>query len=155
MKFSDQAEKRIEEIFTRYPTRRAALLPLLWIAQEEFGWVSPEAMELVAEKLDLSPAHVYGVVTFYTMLHRTPIGRYHLQVCRTLPCALMGCEKIWTHLKKRLEIQEGETTQDGKFTLSSVECIASCGTGPVVMVNDRYHEGLTPEKLDRLLEALK
>lgn len=154
MKFSDQSETRIQEALKRYPASRAALLPVLWIAQEEFGWISPEVMELVAKRLDLSPAHVYGVATFYTMFHKKPVGKYHLQVCRTLPCALMGCDLLRTHLKEKLGIEEGETTADGRFTLTTVECLASCGTGPAMRVNEKYYEGLTVEKVDEILETL-
>jgi NADH-quinone oxidoreductase subunit E len=155
MKFNEKSQKRIDEVLQRYPNKQAALLPLLWVAQEEFGWISPEAMELVAKTLDISPAHVYGVVTFYTMYHQKPVGRHHLQVCRTLSCAMMGADKILCHLKDRLRISEGETTPDGRFTLSTVECLASCGTAPAVQVNRTYHESLTTEKVDQLLETLK
>ena len=152
--FNETRKNEIEHILKRYPTKQAALLPVLWIAQEEFGWVSDEVIGLVAKELDLSPAHVFGVVTFYTMYHRRPVGRYHLQVCRTLPCALMGCDKILSHLKERLSVGEGETTSDQKFTLSTVECLASCGTAPAVRINERYYENLTTETVDKILEEL-
>ncbi len=155
MKFSEPSEQKIQELLKRYPTPRAAILPVFWIAQEEFGWISPEAMELIAQRLDLSPAHVYGVATFYSMLYKQPVGKYHLQLCRTLPCALMGCDSIIGHLKKRLEIGDGETSPDKKFTLTTVECLASCGTGPAMMVNAKYYENLTVEKVDQILEKLK
>lgn len=155
IRFTEASEQKIQEALTRYPTRQAALLPVFWIAQEQFGWISPEVMELIAKRLDLSPAHVYGVATFYTMLHKKPVGKYHLQLCRTLPCALMGCDSIIGHLKKRLGIEDGETTEDKKFTLTTVECLASCGTGPAMMVNEKYYEGLTLEKVDEILEELK
>lgn len=153
--FSAGSEKKIDETLQLYPTRQAALLPVLWIAQGQFGWISEEVIGLVARRLDLSPAHVYGVVTFYTMFHRKPVGRHHIQLCRTLPCALMGCEGIRQQLKERLGIGEGETTPDGRFTLSTVECLASCGTGPMMRVNELYYEDLTPAKLDKILEELK
>ncbi|MBI2981619.1 MAG: NADH-quinone oxidoreductase subunit NuoE [Deltaproteobacteria bacterium] len=155
MKFSEQSESKIKEALTHYPSRQAAILPVFWIAQAEFGWISPEVMELIAMRLDLSPAHVYGVATFYSMLYKKPVGRYHLQVCRTLPCALMGCDLIIGHLKKRLGIDDGETTEDKKFTLTTVECIASCGTGPSIMVNEKYYENITVEKLDEILKRLE
>ncbi len=153
--FSEQSEQKIQEALKHYPTRQAALLPVFWIAQEQFGWLSNEVMELIARRLDLSPAHVYGVATFYTMLLKEPVGKYHLQVCRTLPCALMGCDSIIGHLKERLGIEEGQTTPDKKFTLTTVECLASCGTGPAMMVNERYYEGLTVEKVDEILGNLR
>ncbi len=153
--FSEISKKEIEEILNHYPTKQAALLPVLWVAQEQFGWISEGVMDLVAQTLDISPAHVYGVVTFYTMYYRKPVGRCHIQVCRTLPCALMGAESILEHLEKKLGIKEGETTPDGQFTLSTVECLASCGTAPMLRLNEEYRENLTPEKIDQLLAALK
>lgn len=155
LKFSAESQSKIEEVLQHYPTKQAALLPVLWIAQEQFGWISEEVMGLIARQLELSPAHVYGVVTFYTLYHRTPVGRHHLQICRTLPCALMGSDEIFDHLKKKLQIGEDETTSDGRFTLSTVECLASCGTAPCIRLNEAYHENLTPEKLDEILERLK
>lgn len=150
--FNDASEREIEQILTRYPTKQAALLPVLWVAEKEFGWISPEVMELVARRLEVSPAHVYGVVTFYTMYSQEPPARYHLQVCQTLPCAMMGCDQITAHLEKRLGIQAGETTKDRRFKLSRVECLASCGTAPAMRVNETYHENLTVEELDRLID---
>ena len=155
IKFSEHSSAEIQEILKRYPAKQAALLPVLWIAQGEFGWISEEVMGLVARTLDLSPAHVYGVVTFYTIYLRRPPAKYEVQVCRTLPCSLMGCGRILDHLKARLGIEVGETTGDGRFALSTVECLASCDTGPVVRLNGAYHENLTPEKVDELLEGLK
>lgn len=155
VEFSEETEKEIEKILDRYPTKQAALLPVLWCAHREFGQISPEVIDLVAKRLALSPAHVYGVVTFYTMYQTKPVGKYHLQVCRTLPCALMGCDRIIDHLKERLGIEEGKTTKDQWFTLSTVECLASCGTGPAMMVNEKYYEHLTEDEVDRLLAKLK
>jgi NADH-quinone oxidoreductase subunit E len=154
-KFSDQSASAIRDILKRYPTKQAALLPVLWVAQAQFGWISEEVMQLVAQTLDISPAHVYGVVTFYTMYQRQPVGKYHLQLCRTLSCAMMGGEALLGHLKEKLKIEEGGTTPDGKFTLSLVECLASCGTAPAMRVNETYHENLTVEKVDQVLEKLK
>lgn len=153
--FSAQNKEAIAKILERYPTKQAALLPVLWVAQNQFGWISEEVMQLVARTLAISPAHVYGVVTFYTMYQRQPVGKYHLQLCRTLSCAMMGGESLLGHLKEKLQIQEGETTPDGRFTLSLVECLASCGTAPAMRINETYHENLTPEKVDGILEKLK
>ena len=153
--FSEQSEAKIQETLKHYPTRQAALLPVFWIAQREFGWISSEVMELIAKRLDLSPAHVYGVATFYTMLHKKPVGKYHLQVCRTLPCALLGCDSLIGRLKQKLGIGDGETTPNGRFTLTTVECLASCGTGPAMMVNEKYYEELTVERVDEILGELK
>lgn len=155
MEFSAENKKKFEEILTHYPTKQAALLPTLWMAQEEFGYISQDAMEYVASLLDLSPAHVYGVTTFYTMFHLKPPGKYNIQVCRTLSCALVGFETILEYIKRRLGVDENETTSDGKFSLCTVECLGSCGTGPMMMVNEKYYENLTAEKVDRILESLK
>lgn len=153
--WTQENKKEIEEILARYPTRQAALLPVLHVAQKEFGWISPEAMELVAQELNLSTAHVYGVVTFYTMYNRQPVGKYHLQVCRTLSCAMMGSQKITDYLKKKLGIELGQTTGDKRFTLSEVECLASCGTAPTMMMNEKYFENLTEEEMDKILKSLE
>jgi len=153
--WTQENRKEIEDILTRYPTKQAALLPVLHVAQKEFGWISSEAMELVAQELNLSTAHVYGVVTFYTMYNRQPVGKYHLQVCRTLSCAMMGSQKIVDYLKKKLRIELRETTPDKKFTLSEVECLASCGTAPAMMINEKYFENLTEEEMDKILASLE
>jgi NADH-quinone oxidoreductase E subunit len=155
VQFSQEALKEFEETVSRYPKREAAMIPVLYLTQREFGYLSPEAIEYVAELMGLSPARVYGVVTFYTMLYRKPVGEHHVQVCRTLPCALKGAEKITELLKARLGIGVGETTGDGRFTLSEVECLASCGTAPMMQVNDDYYEDLTEDKLERILQGLK
>ncbi len=131
------------------------MIPVLYLAQSEFGHLSPEAIDYVAKLMELPTARVYGVVTFYTMLNMKPIGRHHIQVCRTLPCALMGSEKITAFLRAMLGISLGETTPDGKFTLSEVECLASCGTGPMMQINDDYYENLTEETVEKILQTLK
>lgn len=154
LEFNEKSNQEIAEILPRYPTKQAALLPVLWVAQRQFGWISGEVMELVAHTLDVSPAHVFGVVTFYTMYHQKKPGKYHLQVCRTLSCAMMGAEKLLSHLKERLGIDEGQITEDGKYSLATVECLASCGTAPAVQINDTYYENLTPEKMDEILDSL-
>jgi NADH-quinone oxidoreductase subunit E len=153
--FSPEAYKKFEEIVARYPKREAAMLPVLYLAQQEFGHIGPEVIDYIAELMGQSPARVYGVVSFYTMFNMKPIGRYHIQVCRTLPCALGGAEKVTGLLKKRLGIDCGETTPDGRFTLSEVECLASCGTAPMMQINDDYYENLTEEKITEILGALK
>lgn len=155
VEFSPEALKRFEGIVGRYPKKEAAMLPILYLAQEEFGYLSGEAIEYVARIMGVPAARVYGVVTFYTMLNMKPVGRHHIQVCRTLPCALAGAEKITTFIKAKLGIDVGGTTADGKFTLSEVECLASCGTGPMMQVNDDYYEGLKEERVAEILQALK
>ena len=153
--FSPEARRRIEWLYTRYPVREAALLPLLRLAEEEFGVIDEAAIACVAREIGMSPGNVYGVFTFYTHYRRKGDGKYVLQVCSTLPCALRGCRDVVHHLETRLGIRPGQTTPDGKFTLKKVECLGSCDTAPVVQINDDYHESLTIEKLDGILDGLK
>lgn len=155
LEFSPEAYKKFEETVGRYPKKEAAMLPVLYLAQEEFGYLSPEAIEYVARLMGQSPAQVTGVVSFYTMLNMKPIGRYHIQVCRTLPCALRGAEKLTSFLEKILGIEVGQTTEDGRFTLSEVECLASCGTAPMMQINEDYYESLTEEKTAEIVDSLK
>lgn len=155
LEFSPETLKQFNEVVSRYPEKRSAILPVLYMAQKEFGHLSQEAIEYVARLMDIPPARLYGIVTFYTMLNMKPVGRHHLQVCRTLPCALRGSERITSYIKKKLGINPGETTSDGKFTLSEVECLASCGTAPVMQINDDYCEALSEEKLDKLFADLE
>ena len=151
---SESAQSEIREITQRYPVKRSAILPALWIAQRECGYLSEGAMRDVASLLDLNPIQVYEVATFYTMFYFRPMGKYVLQVCRTLPCALSGAFDLLRHLEKELGVGLDETTPDGLFTLKTVECLASCGTAPVMQVNEDYYENLTPEKADRILKDL-
>jgi len=155
LEFSQEALEKFNETVSRYPKKEAAMLPVLYLAQEEFGYLSSEAIEYVAKLMDVSPARVYGVVTFYTMLNMKPVGRHHIQICRTLPCALSGAERISALIKTRLGVGVGETTPDGRFTLSEVECLASCGSGPMMQVNDDYYENLTEEQVEEILKNLK
>ncbi len=138
----------------RYPQPRSALIPALRIAQEEAGYLSQEAVREVAGMFKLSPNEVYEVASFYTMLFKKPVGKYVIQVCTNISCLLCNCEGLMAHLQKRLGIKAGETTPDRRFTLLEVECLASCGTAPVVQINETYHEDLTVEKLDRILDSL-
>ena len=147
--------EQIEQILNRYPVRRSALLPLLHLAQQEEGYVSEAAMKEIAGILRLTPPQVYEVVTFYTMLNLKPLGKFHIQVCKSLMCALVGSDLLIGWLYMRLRIRPGETTADRLFTLSTVECLASCGTGPMMQINDEYYEGITEDKLDRILADLK
>jgi NADH-quinone oxidoreductase E subunit len=147
-------ETKVDAVVARYPEPAAALLPVLWLVQRTRGWVDLESESWVAKRLGVSPAHVHGVVTFYTMFKRRAFGRYHIQVCTTLPCMLRGSDDLAAHLTRRLGIQPGETTPDGRFSLVRVECLGSCGTAPMLQLNDDYHENLTIESLDRLLDGL-
>lgn len=154
VQFSPDTYRRFEEVLTRYPTKRAAILPTLWMAQGEFGYLSSEAVEYVAGLLDLSPATVQGVVTFYTMFATKPMGRFHVQVCTNLSCTLVGARTLVDRLEDRLGVEVGQTTEDGAFSLSEVECLGSCGTAPVVQVNEEYHELQTPDGVVRLIDRL-
>jgi len=152
--FPPEARARIEKILTRYPTKQAALLPVLWVAQETWGWISREAAEEVARILELSPAHVDGVLTFYTMYNLRPVGKNLIQVCTSISCHLAGAGRLLEHCRKRLGVGLEETTSDGKFTVVEVECIAGCDRAPSTMINDTYHEPMDEKKLDALLDKL-
>ena len=141
----------LDELLPRYPTKQALTIPLLHLCQEQHGWISPEIVAFVAKALGLSTADVQGVVTFYTLFQQKPTGRNVLWVCRTLSCELMGGRHITHHLEEKLGIHVGETTPDGEFTLLNAECLAACGQGPMMQLNDEYHENLTPERVDQLL----
>ena len=153
--YGESFERRVDAIVERYPEPKAALLPVLWEVQHAGGWVPPEAEAWVAQRLGVSAAHVHGCVTFYTMFKQRPSGRHHIQVCTTLSCMLRGSDELLEHLQGRLGIHEGEVTPDGKFSLVRVECLGSCGTAPMLQLNDDYHEDLTAERVDRLLDGLK
>jgi NADH-quinone oxidoreductase E subunit len=155
LEFSPETYREFEEMVGRYPQKEAAMLPVLYLAQREFGYLSEEAIDYVAKLMGQSPARVQGVVSFYTMLNMRPIGRHHIQICRTLPCALGGAEKITGFIKQKLGIDVGQTTADGRFTLSEVECLASCGTAPMMQINDDYYENLTEAKVTEILDSLK
>ena len=154
-KFSDQALLELEELKTHYPTRQAVLLPALWIAQREFGWVGDTVQAYVADLLELPYSHVKAVVTFYPMFHQKPVGKYLLDVCTNLSCRLRGADQIVDCIRKRLGIEIDETTKDGKFTLGVAECLASCGTAPMLQLNqDRFYENLTEESTLTLIDEL-
>jgi NADH-quinone oxidoreductase subunit E len=144
----------VEDILSRYPVKRSALLPLLNLAQREEGFVSELAMRDIAKVLELTPPQVFETVTFYTMFNLKPIGKFHLQVCKSLMCALVGSDDLVIWITKKLNIAPGKTTSDKNFTLSVVECLGSCGTGPMMQVNDDYFEQLSEEKVSRVLDDL-
>ena len=150
-----ETDRKIDELLTLFPMKGSALLPALYLVQEENGHVSDESMEYVASKIGVSPAFVAGVVSFYTMFHRRPVGRHHIQVCRTLPCALSGSDTLMSHLKTRLGIKDGETRADGKFSLVSVECLGACDRAPFIQINDREHGPVDRAKMDEILKGLE
>ncbi len=145
----------IERILSRYPVKRSALLPLLYLAQREQGYVTEAAMKEIAGILKLTPPQVYETVTFYTMLNLKPVGKFHIQVCKSLMCGLVGSDPLIEWLGRQLGVKPGGTTADGLFTLSKVECLGACGTGPMMQINDDYYERLTEEKVARILADLK
>jgi NADH-quinone oxidoreductase subunit E len=152
---SQEHERELLEILSRYPNKMAACIPVLHLCQNaNANWVSPEIIQFVAERLELSAAHVKGVVTFYSLFNQHPPGKHQVWVCRTLSCALRGSDEILAHCQRRLGIGVGQTTADGKFTLRTAECLASCGTGPMMQVDKTYHEALTFEKVDQILARL-
>ncbi|MET0593410.1 MAG: NADH-quinone oxidoreductase subunit NuoE [Polyangiaceae bacterium] len=151
---SAEREREMSEILTRYPTRRPACIPILHLCQDQEGYVSEEAMIFVAEKLGLSTAQVKGVVTFYTVFNTEPVGKHQVWVCKTLSCSLRGAKDIIKHCEKRLGVHIGETTKDGKVTLRTAECLASCGTAPMMQVDKKYYENLSIAEVDRILDGL-
>ncbi|MEO6332493.1 MAG: NADH-quinone oxidoreductase subunit NuoE [Gemmatimonadaceae bacterium] len=150
--FTGEARKQLDELLTRYPTKMAALLPALWIVQESRGWVSDGSMAEVAELLELTPAYVKGVVTFYYMYHQHPVGKYFIQVCTTSPCAICGAEDVVKSLLKHTKCGElGTTSPDGKFTVIEVECLGACGFATPIMVNSEFIESVSPDNVPEIL----
>ena len=158
IKFSDEAMATVQEMIKRYPAgkQKSALLPVLHVAQAEFGgWLSPEAMDYVASVLNIKPIEVFEVASFYSMYNLKPVGKCTLEVCQTSSCWLNGAEDIVRYIEKKLNIKVGETTKDGMFTLKVAECLGSCGTAPMLQCGASYHENLTFEKVDSLIEKYK
>ena len=154
--FTGQAREQLDELLTRYPTKMAALLPALWIVQESRGWVSEGSMAEVAELLELTPAYVKGVVTFYYMYHQHPVGKYFIQVCTTSPCGICGAEEVVKSLLKHTKCGElGTTSPDGKFTVIEVECLGACGFATPIMVNSEFIESVTPDNVPQILERFE
>ena len=154
-----QFEAEVNELISHYPVKRAASLMVLHAIQEQFGWISPEAVQWTAKKLELQPINVFEILTFYPMLRQQPMGKYQIKVCRTLSCALGGGYELHKHFCDKLGLDAHahgpQTTKDGKFTVEFVECLASCGTAPVMMVNEDFHEGVSMAKADEILGGCK
>lgn len=158
LKFSDDKLKEVKKIIERYPQgkQKSALIPLLHIAQSEFGgWLSPESMDYVASLLSIDPIEVYEVATFYSMYNLQPVGKHIFEVCQTGPCMLNGSDNIISYIKTKLNIGVGETTEDGLFTLKTVECLGACGYAPMMQLGDHYREHLTKEKVDAIIEECR
>ena len=151
---SEASKAEIQRIRKEYPDARSSLLPALYLVQEDYGgWLPEEAFEEVAAVMDLPATYVGAVASFYTMLNRRPVGRHLIQVCTNISCSLLGGEHLLDYIGRKLGIRPGETTPDGQFTLLEVECLGSCGTAPMMQVDDEYHENLTEDKIDRILES--
>jgi NADH-quinone oxidoreductase subunit E len=153
---SEASLAEIDRLIALYPDPRSALLPALWVAQKEQGFVGARAVEQIAAKLEVSPAFVAGVISFYTMYQIRPIGRHLIQVCTTLSCWLRGADRLVDHIQRRLGVEVGGTTPDGRFTLTTVECLGSCGTAPMLQLDDDYHESLWPvDRVDAILDGAR
>ncbi|HTR82165.1 MAG TPA: NAD(P)H-dependent oxidoreductase subunit E [Bacteroidota bacterium] len=147
--------KKVEDLRKRYPTSQAALLPVLWIAQEQEGWISEDMMRFLGGLLNLPYGHILGVVTFYTMYHSKPQGKYHIEVCTNVSCMLRGSDKILETIEHHCGVKPGQNSSDGKWTVSEVECMGACGGAPMLAIGEEYHENLTPELTEKLLSSLK
>lgn len=152
---SAETKKRIEKLLAHYPNKRSALLEVLHTLQQEWGYIDEEGEKKVADILEVSPVDVHEVVTFYTMYYRKQGGKYKIKLCRNLTCSLMGSDTLINYLRKKLKIDVGETTLDGKFSLETVECLGACELAPVMQINEEFYGHLTPEKIDEILEGLK
>lgn len=152
---SEKFYHEMKKLEPRYPTKQALLLPALHAAQDECGWLPSEVMDEIAEHLDLHPAQVREVASFYTMYNLKPVGKYHMKICTNVACSLRGAEELIRHAEERLGIECGETTPDRKFTLNEEECLGSCGTAPAMLMGDRYYENLDRKKLDQLINELR
>lgn len=154
-KFTQENLEKINDAIKRYPDKKAAVMPVLWIAQEQNGWISNEVMKEVASVLGTNAEDVLGVVTFYTMYHQKPMGKYHLQVCTNVSCMLRGAYDIYENVKKNLGIDNMEVSADHNFSLEEVECMGSCGTAPMIAINEDYFEDISVEKVNKIIEDLR
>ncbi len=154
--FSPEVEAEIDRHLAKYPVKRSAILPLMFIVQRErAGYLDPPGVAYLANRLGVRITDIWEVATFYSMINTEPVGRHHIQICKTLSCKIMGEPKITEHVCSKLGIRPGETTADGRFTVSLVECLGSCGTAPMFQIGFDYHENLTTEKVDEILDALQ
>ena len=154
-KFTPENEVKFQEYVSRYPIIDSVMLPALWLVQEQESWVSPEAMVYVADKLGKTPIQVYEVATFYTMFNLKPIGKHHIELCKTLSCMLCGSRDIKNYIKESIGIEPGQTSEDGLFHLSEVECLGACGGAPMFALDGQYHEKLTKQRVDELIQECK
>ena len=155
IEFSEEGKRRYQTIVSHYPEKRSALLPVLTLAQHEFVWISQEVAEFIGRLMGYPPADVMAVATFYTMLHKKPAGKYHIDICKNVSCWLMGVYPCVDEIKRQLGVERGEVTPDGKFSWNLTECLGSCGTAPAMQVGDRYYENLTPARVREIIDELR
>jgi NADH-quinone oxidoreductase E subunit len=153
--FNSEELAQIEKIKSKYPSIRSTIMDVLWLAQKKWGWISPEIIEYIAQLLSVPPSSVEGVVSFYTMYFKKPMGKYHIQVCTNVSCMLLGGDNIYEYIKEKLKIGNLETTQDGKFSLEAVECMGACGESPMIAINEDYYYNVDAAKIDKLLSELE
>ncbi len=153
--FSPDNEAKFQDLLPKYPTRQAVIIPALALAQEQFGYLTPEVMDYVAHRLEQPAVAVYAVVEFYTMLFTKPVGKHHIQLCHTLTCTMRGCDALKDQLKDRLGVEPGEVTQDGLFSYEWVECLGACGHAPMMRMDKQYFNNLTEAKLDKIIQACR
>ncbi len=154
--FSTESEKRFQKLIPQFPNKRSLILPCLFLLQRDQGFVDNQGMEYIAERIGdpISLAQVHGVATFYTMYNKKPVGKFHIQICANISCYLAGSDQITKQVCQKLGIEKGQTTKDKKFTVDEVQCLGACGFGPVAQINEDYHENLTTEKIDQILNQL-
>ena len=155
IEFNKEELAQIEKIKSKYPQPKAAIMPVLWLAQKKFGWISDDVKKYVGELLGLTYSHVHGVASFYTMYFKKPMGKYHLQVCTNVSCMLLGGEELYNHINQKLGIGHNQRTEDGKFSLEEVECMGACGGAPMLAINEDYHEFVNINEVDKLIDSLK
>jgi NADH-quinone oxidoreductase subunit E len=155
LKLPEASRSFIQAELKRYETRESALIPSLFEAQKVFGWISPEVIELLAQEMDIPPSRVNEVAQFYTMFNKKPVGKYHIQVCVNIGCAIVGSRDTLQYFCKKIGVKPEEVSSDGRFTVSAVECLGSCGTAPMAQINDNYYENLTEASIDKLLKEFK
>ncbi|MCJ8325807.1 MAG: NAD(P)H-dependent oxidoreductase subunit E [Campylobacterales bacterium] len=153
--YTKENEESFQEQLKKYPNSDSMMLPALWLVQEQIGWVSPEAMIFVANKLKKAPIEVHSFASFYTMFNLKPIGTYHIELCKTLSCMMMGSRELKKFMKDTIGIEPGQTSEDGKFHFSEVECMGACGGAPMFSLNGAYHENQSVESLEKLLKECK
>ena len=153
--FNKENEAEFQKLLGQYPTKQAVILPALWLAMDQWGYLTPDVMDYVARRLDQAPVSVYAVVEFYTMFKTAATGKHHIMLCRNLTCTMRGCEDLQALIKNNIGIAPGETSEDGRFSLELAECLGSCGTAPMMRMDNRYFENLNAEKLGRIIDACR